>query len=97
VGQSTAGTQTYCTQKGTPMTEAIVWGVIWLILTFGIAWLIYALCALGGVGLASATEKLWIAPIGIVIGVLGAIAWFIFGAVQVVLQIISIVSFATGG
>ncbi|MEW1990775.1 hypothetical protein [Microbacterium sp. NPDC078849] len=79
------------------MTEAIVWGVVWLILTFGIAWLIYAVFALGGIGLASAAEKLWIAPIGVAIGVIGAIAWFIFGAVQVVLQIISVVRFATGG
>lgn len=79
------------------MTEAIIWGVIWLILTFGLAWLIYALVAFGGVALAAATEKIWIAPIFFALAVLGAIAWFIFGAVQTVHQIVSIVGFATGG
>lgn len=77
------------------MTEAIVWGVIWLILTFGVAWLIYALLAVGGVALAGAANKLWVAPIGVVLGFVGAIAWFIFGAVHTVLQIISIVQLAT--
>ncbi|RBO73476.1 hypothetical protein [Microbacterium sp. H6] len=79
------------------MTEAIVWGVIWLILTFGGAWLIYALFALGGVGLAAATDKLWIAPILVGIGIIGAIAWFVFGAVHTVLQIIDVIRLATGG
>ncbi|MFJ4173345.1 hypothetical protein [Microbacterium sp. NPDC089696] len=79
------------------MTEAIVWGVIWLIVTFGLTWLIYALFALGLGALAIATEKLWIAPLGAVVGFLAAAAWFVFGAVQVVLQIISIVQIATGG
>lgn len=79
------------------MTEAIIWGVIWLILTFGLAWLIYALLAFGGIALASVTEKIWIAPIFVVIGAIAALSWFIFGAVQVVQQIISVVGFATGG
>lgn len=77
------------------MTEAIVWGVIWLVLTFGVAWLIYALLALGGVALAGATNRLWIAPIVVVLGFVGAVAWFIFGAVHTVLQIISIVQLVT--
>src|SRR5690606_32593757 len=89
--------QTYCTTKGHLMTEAIVWGLVWLILTFGITWLIYVLVGLVGVALAAATETIWIAPLAALVGWLTALMWFIFGAVRTVQQIISIVELAAAG
>lgn len=97
MGQSTARTQNCCIEKGSLMTEAIVWGVIWLIATFGVAWLIYAVLAIGGGALAVGTDAIWIAPVGFGLGAIGAVAWFIFGATQTVLQIISIIQLAIAG
>lgn len=77
------------------MTEAIVWGVLWLAFAFIGAWTVFAIAAFGGVGLAAATDKIWVAPVLSVIGWLGAAAWFVFSIVQVVLQIISVVQIAT--
>lgn len=79
------------------MTEAIVWGVLWLAFAFLGAWGIFAVGGFGGVALAAVTDKVWIAPIGAVVGWLGAIAWFLFSAVQVILQIISVVQIASAG
>jgi hypothetical protein len=79
------------------MTEAIVWGVLWLAFAFLGAWVIFAIAAFGGVALAAATERIWVAPLLSVLGWLGAAAWFVFAAVQVVLQIISIVQIAAAG
>lgn len=79
------------------MTEAIVWGVLWLVFTPLGAWAAFAIGAFGGVALAAATDKVWIAPVLAVIGWLGAIAWGIFGVVHIVLQVIDVVQLAVSG
>lgn len=77
------------------MTEAIIWLVVWVILTGAGAWAAVALGTLIGVGIAAALDSMWPAPVFAFIGWLGGIAWFIFGAVQVVLQIVDVVQWVT--
>lgn len=91
------GARTVRKREVETLTEAIVWGVLWFLFAFGGAWAIYAIAAFGGVGIAAATNKVWPAPVLIVLGWVAAIAWFIFAAVQVVLQIISVVQLASAG
>lgn len=79
------------------MTEAIVWLVLWLIFAFVGAWLIVVALGLAGVGIAAAFEKVWPAPVAVFLGWVLAIAWFAFAAIQVILQIISIVQLASAG
>lgn len=77
------------------MTAAIVWLILWI--AFGVvgAWVLIALCGILGVVAAGSTDRIWAAPLGVVIGWLLGAAWFVFAAVQVVLQIISVAQLAT--
>lgn len=77
------------------MTEAIVWLVLWAVFMFGGAWLIAALCMLSGVAVSAASEKVWPAPTLTGIGYLLAASWFIFGAVQVISQVIAVIHHAS--
>lgn len=79
------------------MTEAVVWLVLWVLFACLGSWLIYVVFAVGSVGLAAATEKMWIAGVGIVLGCVLTAAWFVFAAVQTILQIIAVVQLATAG
>lgn len=79
------------------MTEAIVWGVLWLVFTPLGAWIAFAIGAFGGVALATLTDRIWIAPVLAVVGWLGASAWAIFGVVHVVLQVIDVFQLAVAG
>ena len=77
------------------MDAAIIWLVVWVVLAFAGAWLIVALLGLGGVGIAAATDWVWLAPVMMFLGYALAVVWFIFAAVQVVLQVVSVVQYAT--
>ncbi|KUF06860.1 hypothetical protein [Leucobacter sp. G161] len=73
------------------MTEAVIWLVVWVILTGAGMWVAVALGTLLGAGIAAALDSVWPVPAFVFIGWLGAIAWLVFGAVHVVLQIIDVV------
>lgn len=79
------------------MTEAVVWLVLWALLVFLGSGIIYAAFAGIGILIAAGTGGAAAAVIGVVIGYVGAVAWFIFAAVQTVLQIISVVQLASAG
>lgn len=73
------------------MTEAVVWLVVWLILAGAGTWLAVALFSVAGVGIAAATDLIWPAPVGVALGWIAGVAWLIFSAVHVVLQVIDVV------
>lgn len=73
------------------MTAAVVWLVLWVVFAFAGAWALIGAGTLGGVGLAAASEKFWVAPLSAIIGWLLGISWFVFAAIQVILQIVDVV------
>lgn len=79
------------------MTEAVVWLVLWALFAFVGSPLIYLIGLGAGAGLAIVTDLPGWAVVGVIFGWLGGVAWFVFAAVQTVLQIISVVQLASGG
>jgi len=77
------------------LTEAIIWLVVWVVLMFGVAWAIGAVLGLGFAAIVAASEQFWIAPVGVLVTWLAVVGWVIFAAVQVILQVISVVQLAT--
>lgn len=76
------------------MTEAIIWLVLWALFAFIGAFAIYAIAGISGVALAAGTERFWTAPVVIGVGIIGALAWFAFAAVQSILNIATIIELA---
>lgn len=77
------------------MDSAVLWLVLWFVFAFAGAGFIYAVLAGLGVFLVSQTERIgWsvLVPAGWVLGV----AWFVFAAIQAILQIVSVVQLASG-
>ncbi|WP_156316510.1 hypothetical protein [Leucobacter japonicus] len=77
------------------MIEAVVWLVVWFILAGAGTWLAVALFSLIGVGIAGAIDSVWPAAVFGFLGWVGGIAWLIFAAVHVVLQVIDVVQLVT--
>lgn len=77
------------------VTEAVVWLVVWFILAGTGTWLAVALMSLIGVGIATASDKVWPAAVCAFLGWVLGVAWLIFAAVHVVLQVIDVVHLAT--
>lgn len=71
------------------MTAAVVWLVVWFLLTFVMP---SVLAGLGNVGFVAAVgeDAPWLAAAGVLLWI-GAVGFFIFSAVQTVLQVISII------
>ncbi|MBQ9917428.1 MAG: hypothetical protein IJO71_09560 [Microbacterium sp.] len=78
------------------MSDAILWLVLWIILTFGGAWAIYAVLGLVSFLAADVFDKLWVGALGVVLTIVAALAWFIFAAVHAIEQIVSVVQIASG-
>lgn len=76
------------------MTEAVVWLVVWALFTFVGTGIVYLALLAVGVLIAALTNQEWFALVGVVIGWIAGAAWFIFAAVQTVLQIIAVVQLA---
>lgn len=79
------------------MTEAVLWLVLWALFACVGSWLIYVVFTVGGIGLAAATEKMWIAGLGIVLACSLTAAWLVFAVVQTILQIIAVVQLVAAG
>lgn len=73
------------------MTEAIVWLVLWVAFAFVGAWAVYALFVLVGGLVGAAVSKPWPIAVFVFLGWLLAASWFVFAAIQVVLQVVSVV------
>ena len=77
------------------ITASIIWSIVWLVLTFGVTWLTVAAFGVLSLFVLNATESataLWITFVGYVLG----FAWFVFAAIQTVLQVIRTVQAITG-
>jgi len=77
--------------------EAVVWSVLWVAFAFFGSWAIYAVLALGGVFIAALIGRAWPAVVFIALAWIAAIGWFIFAAIQAVLQIIATIQLAVAG
>lgn len=78
------------------MNDAILWLVLWAILTLAGTWAIYAVLGLLSLAAAAFFEKVWIAPLGGAIAFVLAAFWFVFAAVRTIQQIVSVVQIASG-
>lgn len=81
-----------------PITQTIVWGVIWFVL----AWVGPGILAWGfsvlGLGASATTRRQSVGPavIGFVVGIILALALFVFSVIQVILHIVDLVQHLTG-
>lgn len=78
------------------MSDAIIWLVLWALATVIGTWAIYAFFGLLSVGLATFFNKVWLAPIGVALGFVLALSWFVFAAYNTIMQIVSVVQIASG-
>lgn len=78
------------------MEAAVIWLVLWVVFALVGPGIVYGAVALISIGIAEATDRVGWAFVGALIGWFGAIAWFIFAAIQTVFQIISVANLASG-
>lgn len=78
------------------MSDAILWLILWALATVIGTWATYAFFALLSVGVATFFNKVWMAPIGVAIGFVLALSWFVFSAYNTIMQIVSVVQIASG-
>lgn len=75
---------------------AVLWLVLWVVFALVGPGIVYFIGIGIGFLISEATDAPGWAFLGVVIGWLGGVAWFIFAAVQTVFQIISVVNLASG-
>lgn len=73
------------------MTAAVIWLVVWIVLAVVGTRLV--LIGVGGAGtlIAATTDRLWLAGASLIAAWILAMGWFIFAAIQVILQVVSII------
>lgn len=76
------------------MEDAVVWLVIWAAAALFASPIVYVIGFGLGLLIAAATDSEGLVFVGILLGWIGGVAFFIFAAIQVVLQIISVVQLA---
>lgn len=77
------------------MTAAVIWLVVWIILAVVGSRLVLIGVGGGGAFVAAATDRLWLAGASLIAAWILAMGWFIFAAIQVILQVVSIIELLT--
>lgn len=74
------------------MDAAILWLLIWAVLAFSLPGLLAWTFTVVGVGIGDEAGGV----VGMIVGWIAGIAWFIFAAWRAIIEIITIVQLATG-
>jgi len=80
-----------------PITETIVWGVVWFFGGSVVTVLIYFLVFGLGCLLAAVSDKEWIAPASVIPAWICGVVWEIFVFIQVIIHIVTLIQLIAAG